>query len=162
MFDDCVVGLGDNPTQDQIDMCEADTNAAEDACRALCPDDNDDADGGECRNACEADATLAFEACVALLGDNPTEDEIDVCEDDARALRNACDLTCPIDCDDLCRMDARQAFEACLDALGADATDDEEDACKDEARALRDTCRANCNGQPLMKQHRGTGRATGS
>jgi signal transduction histidine kinase len=79
--------------------------------------------------------------------------EIDVCEDEARIIRNACDATCPVDCRSQCDRDAVQLFLDCVAALPPDATDDDEDACKDEARALRDTCRDGCNSQPASGHH---------
>lgn len=139
LFEDCVANLGEDATEDDVEVCRDDARAFRVACRAGCPEDP-----LNCQNQCQADAAVAFADCVAALGDDPLEDDVDACEEAARTQRNTCDANCPQNCENLCTSDSRQQLADCLAALGEDATEDDEQVCVDDARAARDACRAAC------------------
>jgi hypothetical protein len=142
-YEACIAALGPDATDADEDLCRDEAKALRDQCRDACPDDNPD-DGDECRDQCELDANIIFEECVAGLGENPTNDEIDVCEDEARAVRDACSVHCPVNCEEQCGIDAKTLYSDCIASFGGNPTDAERDQCKADARAFRSACRAEC------------------
>jgi len=142
-YEDCVTNLEPDATANDKDACRVEARITRNQCRDACPDDNPNGDS-KCHDECEQGASVIFDACVVALGKNPTNDEIDVCEGEARVVRDTCSAECPVSCEEQCGIDGKAVYDDCVAFFGGDATDAENDMCKAKARAARSACRASC------------------